>query len=60
MDEGRRRLSHLRNDPRVTLTVLDEQGWYTHVMFSAPQLAYEVEFSDLDGRMLRLVKLTAD
>ncbi|MEH0819625.1 MULTISPECIES: PPOX class F420-dependent oxidoreductase [Micromonospora] len=31
MDEGRRRLAHLRNDPRVSLTVLDEQGWYTHV-----------------------------
>ncbi|WFE34655.1 PPOX class F420-dependent oxidoreductase [Micromonospora sp. WMMD975] len=31
MDEGRRRLAHLRKDPRVTLTVLDEQGWYTHL-----------------------------
>lgn len=31
MDEGRRRLEHVRNDPRVTVTVLDEDGWYTHV-----------------------------
>ncbi len=31
MDEGRVRLRHLRNDPRVTLTVLDEGNWYTHV-----------------------------
>jgi PPOX class probable F420-dependent enzyme len=31
MDEGRKRLSHLRRDPRVTLTVLDEKSWYTHV-----------------------------
>ncbi|MGH3312436.1 MAG: PPOX class F420-dependent oxidoreductase [Streptomyces sp.] len=31
MDEGRKRLEHVRNDPRVTLTVLDESGWYTHV-----------------------------
>jgi PPOX class probable F420-dependent enzyme len=31
MDEGRRRLQHLRRDPRVSLTVLDEAGWYTHV-----------------------------
>ena len=31
MDEGRRRLAHLRNDPRVSLTVLDEGNWYTHV-----------------------------
>jgi PPOX class probable F420-dependent enzyme len=31
MDEGRRRLQHLERDPRVSLTVLDEAGWYTHV-----------------------------
>ena len=31
MDEGRRRLDYLRKDPRVSLTVLDEAGWYTHV-----------------------------
>jgi len=31
MDEGRKRLDHLRRDPRVTLTVLDGDDWYTHV-----------------------------
>ena len=31
MDEGRKRLQHLRDDPRVTLTVLDEGNWYTHI-----------------------------
>ncbi|SDZ15563.1 PPOX class probable F420-dependent enzyme [Micromonospora pattaloongensis] len=31
MDEGRRRLTHIRNDPRVSLTVLDESDWYTHI-----------------------------
>jgi PPOX class probable F420-dependent enzyme len=31
MDEGRVRLAHIRNDPRVSLTVLDEGDWYTHV-----------------------------
>lgn len=31
MDEGRVRLRHLRRDPRVTLTVLDSDNWYTHV-----------------------------
>ncbi|WP_130799704.1 PPOX class F420-dependent oxidoreductase [Streptomyces otsuchiensis] len=31
MDEGRKRLAHVRDDPRVTLTVLDEGNWYTHV-----------------------------
>lgn len=31
MDEGRTRVEHLRNDPRVSLTVLDGGDWYTHV-----------------------------
>ncbi len=30
LDESRVRLQHLRKDPRVSLTVLDE-NWYTHV-----------------------------
>jgi len=31
MDDTRVRLQHLRRDPRVTLTALDESSWYTHV-----------------------------
>ncbi|MFF8594794.1 PPOX class F420-dependent oxidoreductase [Streptomyces sp. NPDC015220] len=31
LDEGRVRLRHLRRDPRVTLTVLAGDDWYTHV-----------------------------
>ncbi|MFF3495468.1 PPOX class F420-dependent oxidoreductase [Streptomyces sp. NPDC002795] len=31
MDEGRVRLGHLRRDPRLTLTVLDKDSWYTHI-----------------------------
>ena len=31
MDEGRKRLEHIRNDPRVSLSVIDESNWYTHV-----------------------------
>ncbi|MEU1055952.1 PPOX class F420-dependent oxidoreductase [Streptomyces sp. NPDC005876] len=31
LDEGRVRLKHLRRDPRVTLTVLAADDWYTHV-----------------------------
>ena len=30
LDAGRARLAHLRRDPRVSLTALDE-SWYTHV-----------------------------
>ena len=31
MDEARKRLEYLRNDPRVSLTVLAAGDWYTHV-----------------------------
>jgi len=31
MEDSRKRLDHLRQDPRVSLTVLDEASWYTHV-----------------------------
>ena len=31
MDHSRVRLAHLRRDPRLSLTVLDDAGWYTHV-----------------------------
>jgi PPOX class probable F420-dependent enzyme len=31
MDESRKRLGYLRADPRVSLTVLDDKSWYTHV-----------------------------
>lgn len=31
MDEGRKRVQHMRDDPRVTLTVMDESNWYTHI-----------------------------
>jgi PPOX class probable F420-dependent enzyme len=31
LDEGRKRLEHIRGDPRVSLTALDADGWYTHV-----------------------------
>jgi PPOX class probable F420-dependent enzyme len=31
MDAGRRRLSHIQANPKVSLTVLDADDWYTHV-----------------------------
>ncbi|MFC6064171.1 PPOX class F420-dependent oxidoreductase [Streptomyces ochraceiscleroticus] len=45
MDEGRKRLSHVRKDPRVTLTVLDEESWYTHISI----IGRVVELRDDDG-----------
>ncbi|MBL7495105.1 PPOX class F420-dependent oxidoreductase [Frankia sp. CNm7] len=41
MDEGRKRLEYLRSDPRVSLTVLKADDWYTHV--------------SLQGRVVELV-----
>lgn len=31
MDATRKRLAHLRREPRVALTVLDAESWYTHI-----------------------------
>jgi PPOX class probable F420-dependent enzyme len=50
MDEGRRRLEHLRADPRVSLTVLDEDGWQTHVSLvgRVVELYDDEGFADID------------
>jgi PPOX class probable F420-dependent enzyme len=45
MDEGRKRLDHMRNDPRITLTVLDEGSWYTHITL----IGRVVEMRDDEG-----------
>jgi PPOX class probable F420-dependent enzyme len=31
LDAGRARLDHLRHDPRMSLTALAKDSWYTHV-----------------------------
>ena len=50
MDEGRKRLSHLRDDPRVALTVLDEDNWYTHVSIigHVADIHDDKELTDID------------
>lgn len=50
MDEGRKRLEHLRKDPRVSVTVLDEAGWYTHVSIlgQVVELRDDTDLSDID------------
>lgn len=45
MDVARQRLQHLRNDPRVSLTVLDSDDWYTHVTV----IGHVTEIYDDDG-----------
>lgn len=50
LDEGRKRLDHLRHDPRVTLTVLDGEDWYTHVSVQGrvTELRDDVGLVDID------------
>jgi PPOX class probable F420-dependent enzyme len=49
MDAGRKRLDHLRHDPRVSLTVLDSDSWYTHVsMQGRAELVDDEDLSDVD------------
>jgi PPOX class probable F420-dependent enzyme len=50
MDEGRKRLDHLRRDPRVSLTALDAAGWYTHVSVQGRvvEMAEDVDLEGID------------
>ncbi|WP_030277459.1 PPOX class F420-dependent oxidoreductase [Streptomyces sp. NRRL B-24484] len=50
MDEGRTRLHHLRADPRVSLTVLDEHSWYNHVTLigRVAELYEDRDLADID------------
>jgi PPOX class probable F420-dependent enzyme len=50
MDEGRKRLEYLRKDPRVTLTVLDDNTWYTHVSVQGRvvEMRDDAELADAD------------
>jgi len=45
MDEGRKRLEYLRADPRVSISVLADGDWYTHVSMQGRV----VEMSDDEG-----------
>ncbi len=50
MDESRLRLRFMRRDPRVSLTVLDWEGWHRHVGLLGRIVAIEedVGLSDID------------
>jgi PPOX class probable F420-dependent enzyme len=49
LQEDRTRVAHLRNDPRVALTVLDE-SWYTHVSIQGRvvELVDDHDLADID------------
>ena len=50
MDEGRKRLDYLRNDPRVTITALDADDWYTQVSLQGKvvEMCDDPDLSDID------------
>jgi PPOX class probable F420-dependent enzyme len=50
MDEGRKRLEHMRGDPRVALDVIDESNWYTHVSIigHVEELREDAGLADID------------
>jgi PPOX class probable F420-dependent enzyme len=48
MDAGRKRLSHLRGDPRVSLTVLGKDDWSRHVSLSGRVVSFEPD-PELEG-----------
>ena len=50
MDEGRKRLEHMRGDPRVSLDVLDESSWYNHVSIigHVDEIYEDADMSDID------------
>jgi PPOX class probable F420-dependent enzyme len=50
LDEGRVRLKHLRRDPRVTLTILAGDDWYTHVTLigRVTEMHADEDLADID------------
>ena len=50
MDEGRKRLEHLRGDPRVALDVLDDSDWRTHVSATGhvEEMREDTDLADID------------
>ena len=49
MDAGRKRLDHIRANPRISLTVLDGDAWYRHVsMQGSATLVPDDGLTDID------------
>ena len=55
MDAGRRRLEHLRADPRVSLTVMNTANWGTHVSLQGRVAEWvdDADLRDIDRLSLR-------
>lgn len=49
LDAGRKRMDHLRTDPRVSLTVLDGDAWHRHVSVQGTVvLTPDPDLADID------------
>jgi PPOX class probable F420-dependent enzyme len=50
MDEGRKRLAYLRAEPRVAVTVLVENDWYSHISLTGRVVSLEADpqMADID------------
>jgi PPOX class probable F420-dependent enzyme len=50
MDESRKRLQHLRRDPRVSITVVGRDEWYRHVTLRgrAASIEPDAQLEDID------------
>ncbi|MQA82252.1 MAG: TIGR03618 family F420-dependent PPOX class oxidoreductase [Streptosporangiales bacterium] len=49
LDAGRKRLEHLEANPRVSLTVLDDDSWYRHVSVQGTvTLEPDSDLADID------------
>jgi PPOX class probable F420-dependent enzyme len=50
MQEDRKRLDYLREDPRVSLTVLDNDNWYTHISLQGRITTWkdDTDLADID------------
>ncbi len=50
MDAARKRLDYIRHDPRVSLTALDADDWYTHISVQGRvvEMVDDVGLADID------------
>lgn len=50
MDESRARLSYMRADPRLAITVIDREDWYRHITLNAivEELRPDEGLADID------------
>jgi PPOX class probable F420-dependent enzyme len=55
MDEGRKRLEHLKHEPRVSLTALEKEDWYTHISVQGRvvELREDTGLTDIDRLSMR-------